>query len=149
MYNSKYGSYFFDVSARPNTLNPQELDLGEDEYGCNEALEYVKQLQIYVKQKEEKVELKTFIIPQSFFVYDSLDYAVTKLSTKDQNKAFRNPLLIKNVLRNCELLNIDCIDLTPILKSSPINLYATDGHWNKFGHSIIAKWLQQNYFVNN
>lgn len=149
MYNSKYGSYFFDVDARPNTLNPYELDLGEDEYGCNEALEYVKQLQIYVKQKEEKVELKTFIIPQSFFVYDSLDYAVTKLSTKDQNKAFRNPLLIKNVLRNCELLNIDCIELTPILKSSPLNLYATDGHWNRFGHSIIAEWLQQNYFVDN
>jgi hypothetical protein len=146
LYSSSYGRYFFSVRARPNTPNKKSFDLGEDKTACYDAFAYYKGIEAACQTRNPACKLVNFIIPQDFFVYDKESQTGhTVLDAAEQEQARKNPQLFANIMANCSILGLRCVDLLPVFTAHKSeNLYLlSDGHWTPRGHELVAELLQQ------
>jgi len=147
VYLSDFGPLFFNNKSRPNTFNSIEFDNGSDKNACNDNILFLKSLEKECVSRNHTCKVTNFLIPQDFFVYKNEDYYFTKLNRDDQIKQFDEKLLIGNVMKNCSENNLECVDLTTILRNSKNKTYYDiDSHWNKYGHKLVADYLLKNYF---
>ena len=135
---SNMRDFLFEKFKGPHSPNNLELELGKSDLSQNRAIQSLLRLRDIAEERQSK--LKIVIIPQNFHFTDKYPHIHSDLiSSLDKIRSGAN--LSKQLIEFCEVKNLDCIDLIPLLSAS--DYFIKDAHWNASGHEKVGKYLAE------